>query len=362
MAIVSPAFYEEKLITIYRAAYADLLERIGRKLARGSAAEYERALLGDVARILQQLDADMIKWVQEDLPQIYEGSVEATLNSFLEAGRNLPSFETSFARVNRQAVNVLARSMTTQLSAANTMAYQTVGRQVADVFRSVQLDVTAGKVASGQTVRQAKQRIVQRLTDQGLTAFIDTRGREHRLTSYAEMCARTVTREATNAGMSDTMQSLGEDLVQFSSHFGTCKTCAPYVGRVFSLTGRDSRYPRLSNVPGFDKGYQTIHPNCKHVLRPYIEEFDKDTAATMRRSNAPIKDSRTRSQVDAYDKAQKEKAQANADLRQYESYKAWLPEDAPKSFAGWRKMKNANSDRYKELQSMYREVRASGNQ
>jgi hypothetical protein len=123
------------------------------------------------------------------------------------------------------------------------------------------------------------------------------------------------------------------------------------------MSGRDERFPALSTVPGFADGYHNIHPNCRHVITPYIEELQDDVEGDIQRSNSPLKDTRTRQQIERYDQGQDELRQLRADRKQWEKYRMYLPDDAPKTLAGFRRMKASNSEKYQGLQGMLREVK-----
>jgi hypothetical protein len=137
---------------------------------------------------------------------------------------------------------------------------------------------------------------VQGLLDQGQTAFVDRRGRKWRLDSYAEMVARTTTREAASVATINTCDEFGLDLVRISTHSPTCELCAPLQGKVYSISGNDDRYPMLT-----DERRPPIHPNCRHVLAPYVRELDDDAEETERRSNEPLNvDPRSEAEKQAY--------------------------------------------------------------
>jgi hypothetical protein len=150
------------------------------------------------------------------------------------------------------------------------------------------------------------------------------------------------------------LEGEGYDLVKMSSHATTCPVCAVYQGRVYSISGRSKEYPALSVV--FRNGYNNIHPNCRHVVYAYIPALADDPEGDKRRSNESFSvDPRSQAAIDRYNARQKEKRQLNADRKQYQRYKLVLGDDAPKSFAGFRKSKAANSERFAQMQSDYRE-------
>jgi len=139
-----------------------------------------------------------------------------------------------------------------------------------------------------------------------------------------------------------------------SSHPGSCPICQQFEGRVYSISGKDKRFPKLDVA--FSSGYANIHPNCRHTLEPYIEELN-NVNEDMINSNRPfIKPSKADRQVQAYYQVQKEKAKLRSDRLLWEKYRTVLPNDTPSTFAGFRRMKNSNSDNYKELKRKYREA------
>ena len=115
------------------------------------------------------------------------------------------------------------------------------------------------------------------------------------------------------------------------------------------------RYPKLERAYG--GVHANIHPNCRHVIMPYIEELADNPGKDRELSNKPFNiDKRSQRQIDAYNNAQKKKRQMNADRRQWERYQLALPNDAPRTLSGFRSMKKANSKRYQELKGDYRTI------
>ncbi len=60
------------------------------------------------------------------------------------------------------------------------------------------------------------------------------------------------------------------DLAYITSYAGCkCDVCLKWEGQVVSISRTDPKYPKLDNA--YADG--VFHPNCKHRLRPHIEEF-----------------------------------------------------------------------------------------
>lgn len=85
---------------------------------------------------------------------------------------------------------------------------------------------------------------------------IEINGRKYKPDYYAELVARTRTREAQSRAAIDTIMGFGEDTVRVSSHNTGTPLCQEYEGNVYSLSGR-SPHPILDQYPPF-------HPNSYH--------------------------------------------------------------------------------------------------
>ncbi|WP_342455777.1 phage minor capsid protein [Caloramator sp. Dgby_cultured_2] len=197
-----------------------------------------------------------------------------------------------FAQIHQRAIDVIAQNMHDNLRRATQYA----GRRVNDYYRQAALEASAKKYAAGQTVKDMVKELQQKLLTQGLTGFKDKLGREWRFDRYAEMVARTTTAEIASVATLNTCEEAGIDLVKMSTHYPTCEKCAPLQGKVFSISGKDKRYPKLE-----DRYRPPIHPNCRHSIHPYVREFDDNAEETEKFSNTSLtKDPRSEKEKEAY--------------------------------------------------------------
>jgi hypothetical protein len=325
----------------YESTQARLIEIISQQEARGNVTQYRKRLLAQVNAELKSLDRFAADWVKV-VPKEYAAAA-GDVYKFLE--KDIPA---SLVARSQQATKVIMQNCIGQLNDAHNF----VGRTIQDEVRQAGVDATALKLSMGDTVKQMQSNLVESLVQKGITAIRDKRGREIRLASYAGMVARTTVRETTNTATINAQAEIGNDLVQMTSHGSSCPICGPLEGRVYSISGKDKRYPPLSSA--FPSGYKTIHPNCAHSVTPYIEDFDDDAEQTRKFSQRPIdQDPRSKEQIDKYHKEQTRKTQLRNDRNQWERYKSKLP-DAPKTLSGFRAMKKANSEKWQNLQGRYR--------
>ncbi|EEX49272.1 hypothetical protein GCWU000246_00004 [Jonquetella anthropi E3_33 E1] len=86
--------------------------------------------------------------------------------------------------------------------------------------------------------------------------------------SYAEMLSRTTLMQVHNAATWNEFAEHGEDLIQISYHTPTCEMCAPWNGKVLSLTGKTPGYPTLAEA----EGAGLFHPNCRHASSLWLPD------------------------------------------------------------------------------------------
>lgn len=113
-----------------------------------------------------------------------------------------------------------------------------------------------------------RKELLKKAKDGNIITIIDKNGkpRNYKVKDYAEMVTRTKTINAAAQSTIDIAQTVGSDLVQLSSHNTNCPICAPVEGKIYSITGADPDFPRLTfEVP--------LHPNCEHSLTVVFREM-----------------------------------------------------------------------------------------
>ncbi|MDP4092589.1 MAG: phage minor capsid protein [Bacillota bacterium] len=336
----------QALINIYQKAKQGLIRTIAEKEARGNVTWYKRSLLDQVERQLKHLSEQSEKWIKETLPFVYQESINNVNSILMKSGFKVDINKASFAKLHTKAIDSLILDTLDDLSEANKYA--------GDQIKHIVNDAVAQKLAQGQTVKECKKAIISELMEKGIDGVESKNGRMMSLDAYASTVARSRTREATNTAMINQLTALGRDLVKVSSHNSSCPICAAYEGRVFSISGKDTRYPPLSVA--FSGIYANIHPNCSHVLLPYIEELADDPEADRINSNLPFSiDPRSRKEVDIYNEVRKKKQRLREDRRQWERYTLAFPDDTPKTFQTFCSMKRSNNSKWQKLQQQYKD-------
>lgn len=335
----------DQLVKIYQRGYIEVLQRYNEIATAGNDTKHTRALLNEIMNILNELDTHSVSWIESIIPEAYAKGYQAAYMLYPKLDKR-EIMAKSFSGIHKQAIEVIAYNMQSALLDAT----QKVGRQAQDLYRKVGLDATRKRLMLGEDRKWTQEEIKRALEDNGITAFIDKAGRNWRLDTYAEVVARTTPRETITHGTINRLLEEGRDLVQVSSHSPTCNMCAPLQGKVFSLTGKTEGYPEY-------KDYIPVHCRCRHTLMGYIPELDSKADEVKEFSNTSLtKDNRTQQQKAAYEEEQYNKTRFRLDKEQYERYAQRLGEDAPKNFSGFRRLKSSDNDKWKQMQSDYRDI------
>lgn len=363
---------EEKLVQLYDQSIDRLTKVIQKKRSCGSPAVYERILLRQIKDELKNLRSDSEEIVFEMVEKQFEDSMEEidkledkvekeTEKAEKEAEEKVG--QTTFSRLDKEQIRLIVSNTNADLS----KAIKKIGRRTQDIVRKAAIEASAEKLTEGQTVREMAKNLEARLKTENIATVTYAGGKKITIQNYAKMVSRTTTTEAQNAAKVVQGQRYGYDLVRFTVHFPTCRLCAMYQGRVFALTkeaadgkyvdsnGNVMKFPMLYET-ALKKGYETIHPNCRHRLS--VLPAGAYTTAEMQKFSAdstkPFEDSRSEKERKAYAAEQVEKRQRIQNLKQYEKWKSVLGTDCPKSFAAFVRMKKAKSARYAEFAREYR--------
>lgn len=342
----------QKLIDIYTKAQQDLINTIAEKEAKGNVTVYQKTLLKQIGQQLGELDKQS-RELSYDIVEKYYKDTMKEVSAIIET--NPEEDFNNFVQLHTKAIKILAFNAYSNLNQANNF----VGRRLNDAIRQAGIDAITQKIATGQTVKECKKNLVNALIDEGINGIKDKRGRMISLQAYADVVARSTTAETTNTATTNQLSSLGYDLVKMSSHNTTCPICSVYQSRVYSISGKDKRFPPLDTA--FNGEYANIHPRCRHRIFPYIPDLADDLNSDIEMSNRSFEiDKESKKSIEDYNKQQTAKAQMRNDMNQYQRYKLALGNNAPKSFAAFRRMKYSNSGKYNELESQYRSLRLGG--
>jgi len=141
-------------------------------------------------------------------------------------------------------------------------------RKANDVYREV-AELTQNalfKEGNVLTRQMISNDMMKRFAEKGVDSIVYKNGARVGIDSYSEMVGRTMSSRVAQQGTFNRFVEKGYDLVRVTSHFGTCELCAPYQGKVFSLSGKSKKYPSLNSAIAGG----LYHPNCLHDTSAYF--------------------------------------------------------------------------------------------
>ena len=230
---------------------------------------YYNTVLKNLTAEIKRLEAETGKYIGSAIPREYEQGLKDTYNYFKRNNLTMKR-PSAFAQIHNDAIYGLAREMQYHigqgLAQAGRQVLRYLDESMDNALRKAGLEAAAEKIAMGATVQDMKQNLIRRLQQEGFMTVQYGTGKnayQVSLDAYAQMVARSTTREAGNLARENQLIENGYDLVEMTTHYPTCEKCAMFQGRVYSLTGKDKRFPALMKT-AFKSGYRNIHPNCRH--------------------------------------------------------------------------------------------------
>ena len=248
-----------------------------------------RALVAETRRELDLLVARTEEWARDAVRSQVDAGSAAAIASAQEQGLAVTVAGTLGA-VNRQAIDVLIADIMVDVDFAASSTLRTMQRFIRRTQQSA-LDEAAinQSLITSEARLESLDRRARRLEREfratvGAGDFIEVAGRRFNLSKYARLVARTRLAEAASQGSLDAITAMGIDLVRVSDHGKTDPICDQYAGKVYSISGSSTRFPRLEARTPF-------HPNCRHAVLPFVVELKSDR-------ELEFADARTRGEIE----------------------------------------------------------------
>jgi GNAT superfamily N-acetyltransferase len=177
------------------------------------------------------------------------------------------------------AIMVLAGELTQRMSSTHLR----VLRWQEDAYRAAVTNPAVSMLTGAKSRLQATQTMWDDLTAQGITGFVDRKGRNWDLASYAEMATRTAASHAQIEGHLDQLKRQGHVLAQVTDSPEECERCRPWEGKVLAIVGpagprqiehaiEDGLMVTVDVYATFDEAVLAglHHPNCTHREQAYL--------------------------------------------------------------------------------------------
>ena len=287
---MDPLYFErlaESTVKIYEEIETQILINIAKALRKNKSLLTPDGYVVWQAEQLAMLDS----LTQEHIQIIakYAGMApEKVKKAIEEAGKaGMNQYEDQLQQAAKEGIlSTAPRATTSQALAEILLSYQNqaisrlnyVNTSMLSGSQQVYLDIvnkSVGKVLAGvQTADQAMRGAVREWSRFGIPVLRDRAGRKWSVEAYLNMNIRSTTSRVAREMQFQRMSEYGVDLIEVSSHLGARPKCAPYQGKIYSLSGKHPRYPAWSTTSYGDPG-GLLGVNCRHVIYPFIEGITK---------------------------------------------------------------------------------------
>jgi hypothetical protein len=253
----------KKLIGYYRGSSEKIIKELSSVTDFGRLSRL--ATLKKIDKILGGLDKQTQKWLQGEMARYYREN--AGIASKLASEVDLEALD-KFTTIDNEAIRSIVDGSLQYYREASSGVKRQAMRMLDEANReAIKIIVAEGRI-SGDDRRDIAGRIASQLRD-NFTVLIDKGGRRWDIKTYAELVTRTSAVRAANEGIQNRLLQSGYDLVQVSQHFGACKLCVPWEGKILSISGGHPDYPSVAEA----EMAGLFHPNCRHRLLPYHEKL-----------------------------------------------------------------------------------------
>lgn len=266
------AYLNEQIATL-TALYRNSANKLQTQLLAGrmTSAQRQRTvmLLRQIRMEIAWLDKQAREWAENAASASYQRGQAMSAKALWPHGIR----PDTFALIHTTAVNIIADEITRDLLSANASIKRNLERfvrqaKVTQLQDQMMSRAVAQGLIEGQTGRSVAANISQQLIrDLGEGKLVQAGARKFTPEYYAELVARTRTREAASLGTLQSGVSAGIDLFRVSLHPHEDRSgdrCPEFAGKIFAASGGHKDFPPLEMLPPF-------HPNCTHTITPVVE-------------------------------------------------------------------------------------------
>jgi Phage minor capsid protein 2 len=337
---------QQKLIKLYEEAGFRLIELI-RTLEDGVSRQRKQILLNQVYQIIANLSDDAANLAKEIIEESYkQGSNDAVKELAEQTLKSKEEISTTLSTViHTQAVQETLDEVFYRILECNDNMSADAKNRIEEITRQA----NQRSLIEGVSRRQATKDATAELLKTQITGIVAKNGAVIPADKYMANVIQYHQRKAHVEGSINRIIENGEDLIYVNSVGITCGICAVYQGRVYSISGNDSRFPKLDKRPPY-------HSHCVHSTSAWIEDYQstRDVKKALTDSNRPFTDNRTTANQRKYEEIQREKSYKNETRKQWIRYKARMPElPSLRVFASH---KARNTQKYQEWLEDFRKI------
>jgi hypothetical protein len=280
----------DQLVKLLEAAAARLRDQILSPPGRTANAQaWNQATaasrLAQINDELTRLKRGVAGWTSKAIESAFEQGVRTADKQAKDAGVRTDgsALRGSFTVIDRDAAELLARNIVGDVGAAIDGMAGNAGKLLRGMAATGITSQEVDEILAGRTILEGRsdvairelRTLIKKVHGETVTVK-DKNGDDMTFKAgyYAEMVARTKTREAICKARHARLEDRGIDLVVVTGRQSK-NFCSAYLGKVFSIGGSHPKYPPLSSLPG---GGPPFHPNCSKSTTAFIEDLASKAA------------------------------------------------------------------------------------
>lgn len=279
--MITPEYLEQcpdRLVELYEQAERDIIADIARKISKydffASSSEWQ----ANKAKEMGMTHNEILKRLSQATGQTKTEIVKL----LKESGVKLSDAKLTQANINTLNAG-LRRTLGTFDNLTKTTAINGT-RQISEALDRAYMQVTSGAFSQEVAIKNA----IVDLTRNGIETY---RYPSH--TDYIDVVVRRAVRTGVNQTAAEislrNAEELKTDLVEVTAHDGARPTHAEWQGKVYSISGNNKNYKKLSEATGYGSVTGLCGANCRHSFHPFIEGSDRMyTDKELKAMNEPV--------------------------------------------------------------------------
>lgn len=263
------------MIELYSQVERDILADMARRIAAYDywipSAEHQRQKLREMGLAQQEILDRLSKLTGKSKAEL-ERLMNEACNDALESDREY------YRQYGMNAPDEMSKALrrilktgylqTSQLFKNLTKTTASAGQaQFVDALDRAWLQINSGAFDYNTAIRNA----IKDVARQGLQAIRYPSGHADTLEVAVRRALVTGVNQTAGKMQLQLADELGCDLVETTAHAGARPEHAVWQGKVFSLSGKDKRYPDFISSTGYGTGAGLLGWNCRHNFNPYVD-------------------------------------------------------------------------------------------
>jgi len=247
----------EILAGIYTDAYKEIIDIIEKDAGTLFRKERAKRMLANLNGVLKDLDAETRKFIDREVPKLYENVARAAQYDLAVDGKVL---ETAFSKIHTEAIAGIADEAKTRFAESMQMIKKDALGKI-ELAKKTKIRETIGAGATlGKAQEVVARTVLEKLEEGGVSALVDKAGKTWQLDRYARMLTGEVLATTGRDAIANVGIENGFDVYQITRH-GAKDACRFHEGELFSMSGDTPGLPTFEQIKASG---EIFHVGCRH--------------------------------------------------------------------------------------------------